>query len=73
MPNRVFVPMTDQDLDRAAVAGATLVPYHPDRPCWRLAPDADPRSGASPGDQCRSHDGARDPWHLAAKVEHGNR
>lgn len=67
MPNRVFVPMTDQDLDRAAVAGAALVPYHPDRPCWRLAPDADPRPGTSPEDQCRSRDGAGNPWDFPGK------
>lgn len=73
MPNRVFVPMTDQDLDRAAVAGATLVPYHPDRPCWRLAPDPESRPGAHREDQYRSHDSARNPWHLPANVRRGNR
>jgi hypothetical protein len=73
MPTRIFVPMTDQDLDRAAVAGATLVPYHPDRPCWRLAPDPGPRSGASPGNQHRPHDVVRNPWNFAAKLGRGNR
>lgn len=73
MPNRVFVPMTDQDLDRAAVAGATLVPYHPDRPCWRLAPDPGPGPGTSPEDRNRPRDGGRNPWNPPAKFGPRNR
>lgn len=71
MPNRVFVPMTDQDLDRAAVTGAALVPYHPDLPCWRLEPA--PRPGPSPESRRRPHDSTRNPWDLPAKVGRGNR
>lgn len=38
MGDKVFVPVTDRDLERPGVSDAPLVPYHPDRPCWRLDP-----------------------------------
>lgn len=38
MGQKVFVPCTDEQLESLAGGGAALVPYHPDRPCWRLEP-----------------------------------
>jgi|GEM_PF-4850738 len=36
--NRIFVPCTDEIMDHPPAPAERLVPYHPDRPCWRMSP-----------------------------------
>lgn len=56
---KVFVPLIDNELEGKTERGVPLVPYHPDRPCWRLDPVPRERSRplaqrvASEGDTAR--------------------
>lgn len=53
MTAKVFVPMTDDMMEAPDGPGTLLVPYHPDRPCWRFdPPESAPATGS--GDQYRS-------------------
>ncbi len=36
MTTRVFVPVTDDMMETLDGRATPLVPYHPDRPCWRF-------------------------------------
>lgn len=52
MTARVFVPMTDDMMEAPDGRGTPLVPYHPDRPCWRFDPPG-PGPATGPGNQHR--------------------
>lgn len=50
MTTRVFVPVTDDMMETLDGRNTPLVPYHPDRPCWRLdatGPDPSTRHAGS--------------------------
>lgn len=56
MTDKVFVPVTDDAMESTKDPGAVLVPYHPDRPCWRLDPpdpDRCPGTETRPGGNSR--------------------
>lgn len=76
MTARVFVPVTDEMMEAPDCRQSPLVPYDPDRPCWRFDPP-DPEPSRQPATRRQRGNHAesvkQDSRSGSRQAGHGNR